>query len=249
MIRKIIDEIKTKLVKNASNLTEEQRSRMYKILNSDNPNFIGYGNKHSEIEKLVREIHKKYQLSYEGVCEIFKELVKSDVHDEKISGLFLLNRFKRNFNKNTIQMIYEIIPNNFDSWAITDTTMIRVIGPFLGKKGNEILAKETIDKWSSSENLWIRRASMVILLKIIMMRKDFFISKEYVYDLAEKMLQYDEDYILKGIGWLLKTCSNYKPNEIIEYLNKNKTRLPRLVLRYASEKLPKQKRVEILNKN
>jgi 3-methyladenine DNA glycosylase AlkD len=146
-------------------------------------------------------------------------------------------------------MIYEIIPNNFDSWAITDTTMIRVIGPFLGKKGNEALAKETIDKWSSSENLWIRRAAMVILLKVIMMRKDFFISKEYVYELVEKMLQYDEDYILKGIGWLLKTCSNYKPNEIIKYLNKNKTRLPRLVLRYASEKLPKQKRVEILNKN
>ncbi len=249
MNMKIINEIKTILMKNASNLTEEQRSRMYKILNSENPNFIGYGNKHSEIERLAREIHKKYQLSYEGACEIFKEFVKSDVHDEKVSGLFLLNRFKRNFNKNTVQMIYEIIPNNFDSWAITDTTMIRVIGPFLGKKGNEALAKETIDKWSSSENLWIRRAAMVILLKVIMMRKDFFISKEYVYELVEKMLQHDEDYILKGIGWLLKTCSNYKPNEIIEYLNKNKTRLPRLVLRYASEKLPKQKRVEILNKN
>jgi len=75
MNRKIINEIKTILMKNTSNLTEEQRSSMYKILNSENPNFIGYGNKHSEIERLAREIHKKYQLSYEGACEIFKEFV------------------------------------------------------------------------------------------------------------------------------------------------------------------------------
>ena len=42
MNRKIINEIKTILMKNTSNLTEEQRSSMYKILNSENPNFIGY---------------------------------------------------------------------------------------------------------------------------------------------------------------------------------------------------------------
>jgi len=247
-IDKVVLDIKNKLKNNAPELSEDQKDRMYKILNSSNPKFIGYGNKHSDIEKMVKEIHSKYQLSYQNCFEIYKILTNSNIHDEKVAGLFLLNRTKRFFNQTTIQMIYEIIPNNFDSWAITDTTMIRVIGPFLGKKGNEALAKETIDKWANSENLWIRRAAMVILLKIIMMRKDFFISKAYVYDLAEIMLQNDEDYILKGIGWLLKTCSNYKPNEIIEYLNKNKTRLPRLVLRYASEKLPKATRTEILKK-
>jgi 3-methyladenine DNA glycosylase AlkD len=57
-----------------------------------------------------------------------------------------------------------------------------------------------------------------------------------------------EDYIQKGIGWLLKTCSNYKPDIIFTYLMKNKHKFSRIVLRYASEKLPKQKRVEILKK-
>lgn len=248
MIRKIINEIKTKLVKNASDLTAEQRSRMYKILNSDNPNFIGYGNKHSEIEKLVREIHKKYQLSYEGACEIFKELVKSDVHDEKISGLFLLNRFKRNFNGETISIFFNAISKYCTTWAFCDTSCIRVIGPFLANNDN--LAREVIEIWSNSKDMWIRRASMVILLKIIMVKKDF--KNTYVFDMVEKMMKYSEDseeYIQKGIGWLLKTCSNYKPDIIFTYLMKNKRIFSRLILRYASEKLPKQKRVEILNKN
>lgn len=248
MNRDVINEIKTKLEKNASNLTNEQRSRMYKILNSDNPNFIGYGNKHSEIEKLVREIHKKYQLSYEGAREIFKELVKSDVHDEKISGLFLLNRFKRNFNRETISLFFNAISKHCSTWAFCDTSCIRVIGPFLAKNDN--LAREVIEVWSNSKDMWTRRASMVILLKIIMVRKDF--KNAYVFDIVEKMVKYSEDseeYIQKGVGWLLKTCSNYKPDSIFNYLMENKNRFSRLILRYGSEKLPKHKRAEILKKD
>ena len=246
MINRIINEIKAYLKDNASRLTEEQKTRMYKILNSSNPNFIGYGNKHSDIEKYVKEIYNKNELSYDKASEIFKELIVSDVHDEKIAAIFLLNRFNKNFNRETLNMIQELIPENFDTWAITDTTMIRVIGPFLGKKGNEELAEKTIERWSESENLWVRRASLVILLKTIMMKKEF--DEIYVFEFAEKMLVYQEEYIQKGIGWLLKTCSKFKPDSIFKYLMNNKERLPRLILRYASEKLSKEKRVMVLKK-
>lgn len=245
MIDRIIDEIRAYLKDKSPCLTEEQKSRMYKILNSNNPNFVGYGNKHSNIEKFVREINAKYELSYSESSEIFKRLIKSNVHDEKMAGLFLLNRSKKDFDRGTVKMIQESIPEYFDTWAITDTTMIRVIGPFLGKKGNEGLAEKTIDNWSKSENLWIRRASLVILLKIIMIKREFI--EDYVFELIEKMLRYPEDYIQKGIGWLLKTCSKYNPDSIFNYLMNNKERFPRIILRYASEKLPEEKRTKILN--
>jgi len=79
-----------------------------------------------------------------------------------------------------------------------------------------------------------------------MIKKEF--DENYVFELVEKMVNYQEDYIHKGIGWLLKTCSKYKPDVIYEYLMKNKTRFPRLILRYASEKLSKEKRTRILKK-
>lgn len=246
MIRKILDEIKTRLKKNSPKLTKDQKFRMYKILNSSNSNFIGYGNKHSEIEKLMREIHNKYQISYRDACVIFKDLVKSNIHDEKISGIFLLNRFKKYFNEETVSLFYDAISTHCDTWAFCDSTCIRVLGPFLGKRINLELAKKTIEKWSNSENLWIRRGSIVILIKMIIMQKDF--NDSCVFDLVEKMLNYSEDYIQKSIGWLLKTCSNYKPGVIINYLIKNKIRLPRVILRYATEKLPKEKRSKILAK-
>lgn len=246
MIDLIINEIRNHLKDKAPPLTKEQKSRMFKIINSDNPNFVGYGNRHSDIEKFVREIHNKFNLAYDGASKIFKSLIKSHIHDEKIAGFFLLNRFKKDFNEKTVDMFYEVIPKNFDSWAITDTTMIRGIGPYLARSGNEKLAEKTIGIWSNSENIWVRRAALVILLKIIMVKKDF--NSDYVFKLIEKRRKDPEDYIHKGIGWLLKTCSNYKPEIIFNYLMKNKERLSRLILRYASEKLSKERRVDILKK-
>ncbi len=85
MINEVINEIRRHLKEFAPKLTNDQKSRMYKILNSNNSNFIGYGNKHSEIEKLVKEIHNEYQFSYEDV------LYDEDLSDEakKFEQIFI----------------------------------------------------------------------------------------------------------------------------------------------------------------
>ena len=242
----IVIEFKNTLKENDQKLPDDKKNWMYKIINSDNPNFISYGLKIAEIEGIVRDIHKKFPCSYEDAIDVFKELISSDVSEEKFSAVFFLSRFKKDFSKNTINLFYDDFFKYCDSWSICDSTMIRIIGPFLGKKGNEELALDTVEKWSNSDDMWTRRASMVILLKLVMFRKDF--DEDYVFALVEKMTQYSEDYIQKGIGWLLKTCSRYKPDVIFKYLMDNKQTLSRLILRYASEKLTKERRAEILKK-
>ena len=215
-------------------------------MNSTNPNFFEYGHKLSDIEKITKILYNKYQCNYEDALAICKNLVNSNVHEEKFAGIFFLNHFESNFNQATIDMFEHQLSKYCDTWAFCDSFCFRVIGPFLGKKHNQQLAEITINKWSKSENLWVRRASMVILLKIIIIQKEF--DEDYVFELVEKMLKYPEDYIQKGIGWLLKTCSKYKPDSIFKYLMTNREELPRLILRYASEKLPKGKRALILEK-
>ncbi|MFX1377279.1 MAG: DNA alkylation repair protein [Promethearchaeota archaeon] len=242
----ITQEIIEELKNTAPKLTPEQIVRRNTILNSNNPSFFGYGHKLSDIEKIIRTINKKYKCDYEDALTICKNLVSSNVHEEKFSGIFFLNHFKNNFNQATINLFEYQLSNYCDTWAFCDSFCIRVIGPFLGKKNHHRLAEKTINKWSKSENLWVRRASMVILLKIVMIKKEF--NEEYVFKLAEKMLNYTEDYIQKGIGWLLKTCSKFNPDSIYSYLMTNKKSLPRLVLRYGSEKLSSEKRKQILKK-
>ena len=80
-----------------------------------------------------------------------------------------------------------------------------------------------------------------------MINKDF--DETYVLKQVEQMLHFSsEPYIEKAIGWLLKTCTNYKPNVIIQYLSENKQKLSRLILRYASEKLTLEVKAKIIDK-
>ncbi len=247
MIDSIVKEISSLLVKSIPQLSEDQKDRMYKILNPDISDYIIYGIRMPVIEKIVKSVHEKFNCSYDDAVDIFRKLTRTNIEEQKFAGFFFLNRFKKNFNEKIIEIIKEEYSNHCHTWSHCDSTCVRLLGPFLGKKGNEALAKKTINGWSNSNNLWIKRASMVITLKITMMRKDF--DEDYVFALVEKMLKYSEaNYIEKGIGWLLKTCSRYKPEVIIDYLSTNKKNLSRLILRYASEKLPKEKRAEILNK-
>ena len=247
MIDSIANEISRLLVKNTPQLSEDQKERMYKILNPDISDYIIYGIRMPEIEKIVKIVYEKYDCSYDDAIEVFKLLTKTNIEEQKFAGFFFLNRFKKYFNENILNIIKEEYAKYCHTWSLCDSTCVRLIGPFLGKKGKETLALKTIDDWSNSDNLWIKRASMVILLKITMMRKDF--DEDYVFELVEKKLKYsEENYIEKGIGWLLKTCSRYKPKVIFYYLITNKKNLSRLILRYASEKLPREERAEILNK-
>ena len=247
MIDSIVEEILSSLLESTPQQSEDQKKRMYKILNPDISDYIIYGIRMPEIEKIIKSVHAKFNCSYDDAVEVFRKLTRTNVEEKIFAGFFFLNRFKKHFNEETVDLIRKEYTVHCHTWSHCDSTCVRLLGPFLGKKGNEALAKKTINKWSNSDNLWIKRASMVILLKITMMRKDF--SEDYVFELVEKMLKYSEaNYIEKGIGWLLKTCSKYKPEVINDYLLKNKKNLSRLILRYASEKLPKEKRAEILNK-
>ena len=247
MINSIVKEISSLLLKNTPQLSEDQIDRMYRILNPDISDYVIYGIRMPDIEKIVKSVHEKFDCNYDDAIEVFRKLTRKNVEEQKFAGFFFLNRFKKQFNENIVNIIREEYSEYCHTWSHCDSTCVRLLGPFLGKKGNETLAIKTINNWSDSDNLWIKRASMVILLKITMMKKDF--DEDYVFKLVEKMLKYSEaNYIEKGIGWLLKTCSKYKPEVIAEYLSKNKKNMSRLILRYASEKLPKEKRAEILNK-
>jgi len=247
MIDSIVKEISSSLLENTPQQSEDQKERMYKILNPDTSDYIIYGIRMPDIEKIVKSVHGKFDCSYDYAVEVFRKLTRTNVEEQKFAGFFFLNRFKKYFNEETVDVIRKEYAEHCHTWSHCDSTCVRLLGPFLGKKGNDALAMKTINEWSNSDNLWIKRASMVILLKITMMRKDF--DENFVFELVERMLKYSEaNYIEKGIGWLLKTCSKYNPEVIIDYLSKNKENLSRLILRYASEKLPKEKRAEILNK-
>ena len=66
---------------------------------------------------------------------------------------------------------------------------------------------------------------------------------EEAFTVADRLMEDDDDMVQKGVGWLLKEASKKNPEEVRSYLLNWRDRTSALVLRYASEKLPKDIRV------
>ena len=246
-VENILSDIGILLEKHTPNLSADKRNRMYKIINPDIEDYIILGVRTSELEKIAKEIQDKYNPSFNMILEIFKKLAKTNVEENKFVAFFLLNRYKKHF----LDTISDFFKSEYfpycHTWSTCDSCCIRVLGPFLAKENNSKLARNTIDDWNQNPLIWIKRASVVLLLKIIMVHRDF--DENYIYEKVEQLLNHsNENYIAKAMGWLLKTCSKYKPEIITQFLIENRDRLSRLILRYASEKLPKEKREMILKK-
>ena len=91
-------------------------------------------------------------------------------------------------------------------------------------------------------NRWVRRASAVSL--IIQARKGLF--KEDIFEIADNLLMDTDDLVQKGYGWMLKSlCTKYE-DDVYQYVLSKRDIMPRTALRYAIEKMPKDRKQEAM---
>jgi len=77
----------------------------------------------------------------------------------------------------------------------------------------------------------------------------YFIKREDFSDtlaITELLLKDREDLIHKVVGWMLREVGNRNQKKEENFLNKNYKDMPRIMLRYAIEKLPERKRLTYL---
>jgi 3-methyladenine DNA glycosylase AlkD len=58
-----------------------------------------------------------------------------------------------------------------------------------------------------------------------------------------------DDMVQKGYGWLLKEESRKHQREVLEYVVRNRRKMPRTALRYAVELMPKELRAEVMKRD
>jgi len=80
---------------------------------------------------------------------------------------------------------------------------------------------------------------------VVPARRGMYLTESF--RVADKLMADEEDMVRKGVGWLLKEHTAHQPDEVVDYLKSWTARTSRLVLRYATEKLPPERRNEVLS--
>ena len=187
----------------------------------------------------IRRIAKKF--SQEISLQKLTELIRSPIHEVRLCALIILvNKYKKE-DSDKIYQYYLKHLNSVNNWDLVDTSAPHIVGDYLYKNPEKSMI---LLEFSHSENLWVRRISIVSTFAFI---KNNEFNK--TLEIAKLLLNDDQDLIHKAVGWMLREIYKRDERLIKRFLRQNYAQIPRTTLRYAIERMDKEERLLYLKGN
>jgi|SRR3989338_1502025 len=178
------------------------------------------------------------KLKRKRIFSLCEELLKQKLCELNSIAFAFVFKVKK-YEKNDFRIFERWIKKYVSNWGACDDLCLHGFGEFLFEFP-EFLPKLKV--WAKSKNRWFRRASSISL--IYSLRRKAALKE--TFEMAEILFRDKDDLVQKGCGWTLKEASNVYPKEIFNFVMKKKQKMPRISLRYAIEKLPKDMKIKAI---
>lgn len=196
-----------------------------------------YGEGDIFIGVVVPENRKIAQRYFNLPLDDIEQMIKHEIHEFRISGLFaLVYKYRKEKNPEAKQAIVDFYLANADkcnNWDLVDLSAPYILGEHLIDHPSPTL----LDELSSSTNLWRQRIAIVSTLTLI--RHNLF---EDTLRIAKRYLSHQHPLIHKATGWMLREVGKRDETVLLEFLNSHCPEMPRTALRYAIERFDEEKR-------
>ena len=187
----------------------------------------------------IRRIAKKF--SQEISLQELTELIRNPIHEVRLCALIILvNKYKKE-NSDKIYQYYMDHLTAINNWDLVDSSAPYIVGDYLYKHPEK---SNILIDFSHSENLWVRRISIVSTFTFIK-NNEFNTTLE----IAKLLLNDNHDLIHKALGWMLREIYKRDERIIKRFLRQNYAQIPRTTLRYAIERMDKEERLLYLKGN
>lgn len=195
-----------------------------------------------QVREIVARLHRRVKADWAvgDAIDLCDRLLPRPELEAKGVAILLLHRFRTTYPEALFDKTRGwLLANRLDNWASVDALCPEVIGalveahpPLVGR----------LESWARSPNRWVRRASIVSLLKLA--RRPAY--KDAVYAMARRHFGSDDDLVQKAAGWLLREVGKQDMRALEAFLRAHGSRIPRTTLRYAIERFPPAKRRGLL---
>lgn len=128
-----------------------------------------------------------------------------------------------------------------DCWEHSDD-LSKIFADTLERNPNWVLP--TLKKWNRAKNPWQRRQSVVSLLEYTQKRQRV-LPFEQLIEFVITLLDDDEYYVQKGIGWTLREIYNAHPKQMLEFFEQRYRDIAPLAWSAATEKLDKSTKTRL----
>jgi 3-methyladenine DNA glycosylase AlkD len=167
-------------------------------------------------------------------------LLRSPIHEERLVALLLLARRFETGDDALRERIFRTYLRNtayVDNWDLVDTSAPAIVGAHLLDRPHAPLRR-----LARSESVWERRIAVVSTLAFIRAG-----DHDETFRLARALLRDEHDLIRKAVGWMLREVGKRDEPRLIAFLERHARVMPRVMLRYAVERLDAEVREKILS--
>lgn len=196
-----------------------------------------FGVKTPDVRKIAKRSFK--QLKNSKKQEVFKrceELLKKNYIEHKTIAFSWAFELKDEYTPSDFNVFERWVKKYIHNWGDCDDFCTHALGEFLVQYP-QFLPKVFL--WSKSKSWPQRRVAAVALIYPV--RRGLYLNQ--VFRTADALLEDSEDLVRKGYGWMLKEASCKFQSKVFAYVMKNKSRMPRVALRYSIEKMsPRNKK-------
>jgi 3-methyladenine DNA glycosylase AlkD len=168
-----------------------------------------------------------------------EQLLRSPYHEDRLLALLLLVRLYAKGNEGTRAEIYQMYLENtrfINNWDLVDSSAEYIVGAFLWDK-----ERQPLYDLARSSSLWERRIAVMATFHFVK-RGEF----GETLKMAQGLLSDRADLIHKAVGWMLREVGKRDLKAEEAFLQIHCQRMPRVMLRYAIEKFPEEKRGQYL---
>jgi 3-methyladenine DNA glycosylase AlkD len=165
-----------------------------------------------------------------------RTLLYSHIHEERLVALLILAwSYSVSSSREKEEEIVKFYLDNIkqvNNWDLVDLSAPNILGAHLVDRDRRLLYR-----LATSENVWERRIAIVATHHFIR-NGDF----SDTLKIAEMLLQDKHDLIHKAAGWMLREVGKRDAAAQEAFLEKHWSVMPRMMLRFAIERLPESKR-------
>jgi DNA alkylation repair enzyme len=161
-------------------------------------------------------------------------LLESPIHEVRVGAVSIMDWQARDRKTSIDQKraLFELYIRRHDrinTWDLVDRSAIWVVGEWLVDKPRDILYL-----LAASDRPMERRTAILSTVAFIR-RGDL----DDTYRITELLVDDPEDLVHKAVGWMLREAGKRDEPRLLAFLDAHAATMPRVMLRYAMEKLDK----------
>lgn len=173
----------------------------------------------------IRRVAKEYSRSS---YDLIEALLESEWHEMRMCALLMLvDRFRN--EPDEVLAFYLTHTAGIDNWDLVDLSAPYILGKYLLDKED----RSILYRLAASPVMWEQRIAMVSTLTLIRNGQS-----EDTIRLAESFLGTEHDLMRKATGWMLREVGKRDVALLHDFLEAHRHEMPRVMLRYAIERLP-----------